>query len=135
MLEIRETAFLVLGSRTGEVILLGLDSHPWSFATIELEIDAPTFGAMRRFCLAGRQAGSGEPHGLLRLLQELHSGLRRSPASLALIAELAGGDDIFPRLASSLNYGNNMIQGQLISIELGIAVLAGVLISEKDIGP
>ncbi len=77
--------------------------------------------------------GGGQPAGLSRLSNELHPGLGWGSPPLALIAGLAGGDDVFPGLLSILNHRDDVIQGEVIFVESIPAILAGVLIAKEDV--
>jgi hypothetical protein len=64
----------------------------------------------------------------------MHAGLIRRAAAFSLVARFAGGHDIFPTLFSTLNDRNHVIESELVFRVLVAAILANVLIAQKDVG-
>lgn len=80
------------------------------------------------------QIRAWKPVRLLRRADQVHIRLLGRAAALFLIAGLAGGDDVFPALAAALDDRGDVIEGQVVTAEVAIAVLANVIVAQKDIG-
>lgn len=80
-----------------------------------------------------RDCGQRKPTRVLRSLHELHSRLRRSASPFSLVTSLTRGDDIVPRFFAALNDRNDVIKGEVISIESVSAILAGEPITTKHV--
>src|SRR5690349_4739387 len=105
----------------GLQVILFFDQDGRSRLEIELEVDLP---ALRRAGDSHLQARGRKPERLRGLADHVHARLLWRAPAFALVAGLAGGDDVFPALASALDDGDHVIEGELRSRELRAAVLA-----------
>ena len=65
-----------------------------------------------------------------RLVLQVHSRLGRRLAPLAMIAHLAGGDEIVPRVPASARPWDDVVNGEL---DVGAAaILTGEVVADKD---
>jgi len=63
----------------------------------------------------------------------VHSGLFRSPVTLAMIATFAAGNQIIPRGLSSARAWQHMIESQFRGWVLSSAVLAGGMVAKQNV--
>jgi hypothetical protein len=61
---------------------------------------------------------------------QVHSGLSRRFATLAMIAHLAGGDQIVPRVTTSARPRDDVVNGEL-NVRAA-AILTGEVVSDED---
>ena len=71
--------------------------------------------------------------GSMRLVQQSHSCFVRGTPTFVSVAGNAGADHIIPGVFSPQPTWNHVVQGKLFG--LAAAVLAGVLVTVKHLGP
>src|SRR5689334_18289866 len=62
---------------------------------------------------------------------QTHARLVEQLAALAMVAVLAGGDEVVPGVGAATVARDHMVEGQVM--RLGAAVLAGVLVADEDL--
>lgn len=98
--------------------------------SIQLEVHPPAVGG---FCKSEREVRPGEPIRLSGSASELYAGLRGRASAFALVAGLAGGHDVFPAFAPALDDRHDVVERELSLAELSVAVLADIVVAQKDV--
>src|SRR5215472_14653262 len=81
---------------------------------------------VHRHAHRSQQAACGVHGRRDHAVQQFHARLFRRPRVLGLVALLAGGYQVLPRIPSSARTRQYMIESQLTPMELPVAVLTGV---------
>ena len=68
-----------------------------------------------------------------RFAHQLHSRFRRRLVALVAIAEMAAGDEIFPRGCASARARDHVVQRQFARRKNSQAILAGIAVANKNV--
>ena len=65
--------------------------------------------------------------------RQFHTSFVRCPVAFSVVAEMAAGDQVFPRSFPGARARNDMVEGHLARGQSAVAVLAGVAIAHQDV--
>ena len=77
----------------------------------------------------------GTPFGPAGLADEVHADFLRGVIGLEGIAGDTGADDIFPGGGAAAVAGDDVVEVEVLSVEDGAAVLAGIFVAFEDVVP
>lgn len=98
---------------------------------LKLQVDFPALRRLRNAHLHGR---CWKPVRSNRFSNEIHTGLVWGATALFLVTRLTGGHDVFPGFIAALNDRHDVIESEVIFLETASAVLAFLVIADKDVG-